>query len=144
MSCIQAYGIYALINVKGGTCMDLSGGDNVSIIGYGFHQGPNQAWIFEKLDGKQTYYLRSAGSGQYLSVVGEPYDGQRLVASGSSYEWHVEDQPGIDSGVRLSPASNINFCVDLADNGNPTPGTPVQLWGRWDGQNQVWKLQKIQ
>ncbi|KAF8421350.1 carbohydrate-binding module family 13 protein [Boletus edulis BED1] len=144
MSCIQGNGIYALINVKGGTCMDLSGGDNVSIIGYGFHQGPNQAWIFQNVGGNHTYYLKSAGSGQYLSVAGELYDGQRLVASGSPYEWHVEDQQGIDSGVRLSPASNINFCVDLADNGNPTPGTPVQLWGRWDGQNQVWKLQKIQ
>lgn len=33
---------YALINLKGGTAADLSGGDNTSIIGYDYHGGENQ------------------------------------------------------------------------------------------------------
>ena len=33
---------YALINYKGGTAADLSGGDNTSIIGYDYHGGENQ------------------------------------------------------------------------------------------------------
>ena len=33
---------YAIINYKGGTCADLSGGDNTSIIGYEYHGGDNQ------------------------------------------------------------------------------------------------------
>ena len=45
--------------------------------------------------------------------------------------------------VRISPESNRNFCVDLSDYGNAKPGTPVELWGRWDGQNQLWRLQGI-
>ena len=45
---------------------------------------------------------------------------------------------------RLSPASNTNYSVDLSDHGNSKPGTLVELWGRWEGQNQVWKLQKVQ
>ncbi|KAG6372450.1 carbohydrate-binding module family 13 protein [Boletus reticuloceps] len=143
MSSVQANSSYSLTNVKGGTCLDLSGGDNVSIIGYGYHQGPNQTWTFQDA-GNQTYNIKSAGGGQYLSVAGDPSDGQRVVASGSAYPWRVEDQQGVDGGVRLLPANNTNFCVDLADHGSSTPGTSVQLWSRWDGQNQIWKVQKVQ
>ncbi|KAN0078019.1 carbohydrate-binding module family 13 protein [Tylopilus felleus] len=144
MACIQANGIYSLTNLKGGTCIDLSGGDNYSIIGYGYHQGPNQSWIFQKADGDQTYYLKSAGSGQYLAAAGDPRDGQKVVAGGSPYAWRVEDEQGVENGVRLLSANNTNFCADLSDHGNSTPGTAVQLWGRWGGENQVWKLQKVQ
>ncbi|KAF8547509.1 carbohydrate-binding module family 13 protein [Imleria badia] len=144
MASIQANSTYSLTNTKGGTCIDLSGGDNVSIIGYGYHQGPNQGWTFENAGQNQTFYIKSAGSGQYLSTAGEPNDGQRVVAGGSPYAWRVDDEQGVESGVRLSPASNTNFSVDLSDHGNSTPGTPVQLWGRWAGENQVWKLQKVQ
>ncbi|KAI9566639.1 carbohydrate-binding module family 13 protein [Boletus coccyginus] len=144
MASIQANSAYSLTNVKGGTCIDLSGGDNVSIIGYGYHQGPNQSWIFENAGSDKTFYLKSKGSGQYLSTAGEPSDGQKVVAAGSPYAWYVEDEQGVDSGVRLLPASNTNFSVDLSDHGNSEPGTPVQLWGRWGGENQVWRLQQVQ
>ena len=33
-----------------------------------------------------------------------------------------------------------NLCLDLSDHGNPQEGTPVQLWEKWDGVNQVWKF----
>jgi len=36
--------------------------------------------------------------------------------------------------------SNQN--VDLSDHGNATPGTPVTLWGHWNGENQVWRFQE--
>ena len=63
MACIQANGTYTLTNLKGGTSIDLSGGDNVSstsitlpytrcslyltehgstVIGFTSHGGPNQ------------------------------------------------------------------------------------------------------
>lgn len=32
--------------------------------------------------------------------------------------------------------------VDLTDYGNGTPGTPVAIWGRWDGENQTWRFEK--
>ena len=32
--------------------------------------------------------------------------------------------------------------VDLSDNGNATPGTPVTLWSEWQGLNQVWRLEE--
>ncbi|KAG8215658.1 ricin B lectin domain-containing protein [Butyriboletus roseoflavus] len=166
MSFIQANDIYSLTNVQGGTCIDLSAGDDVSgtftlshhseptslhspdmvstVTGYEYHNGDNQAWIFESAGGDKTFFLKSKGINKYLSAAGEPSDEQKVIASESQYAWRVEDQSGVEGGVRLSPASNNNFCVDLSDNGNSTPGNPIQLWGRWAGQNQVWKVQKIQ
>ena len=53
-------------------------------------------------------------------------------------------------GVRLTfhprriyvPGLYIN--IDLSDNGNPNPGTPVTLWDQWEpGLNQLWHLQKV-
>ena len=35
-------GVYSLVNAKGGTALDLSGGDNKSIIGFPVHDGTNQ------------------------------------------------------------------------------------------------------
>lgn len=32
--------------------------------------------------------------------------------------------------------------MDLSDHGNTTPGTPVELWGRWVAFNQVWYFEK--
>jgi hypothetical protein len=34
--------------------------------------------------------------------------------------------------------ANKTLNVDLSDHGNPTPGTPVELWGEWEGENQLW------
>ncbi|KAF9244435.1 carbohydrate-binding module family 13 protein [Melanogaster broomeanus] len=140
MACIQPNGIYSLINVKGNTCLDLSGGDNHSLIGYGYYGGPNQAWIFEPVG--RDYYIKSVGTTQFLAIEGEPCDGQKVVGSPSPFAWDVEDEPGVQGAVRLL-VPGTNFNVDLSDHGNSTPGTPVELWGRWAGQNQLWKLQKL-
>ncbi|KAF8547511.1 ricin B-like lectin [Imleria badia] len=142
MSCIEPDVKYALINDKGGTCMDISGGDNRSIIGYGYHNGPNQKWIFHPVEDK-NFHIKSAEGNKFLSIQGELKDGQAVVAD-TPYPFYAEDQPGVEYGIRLSPKTNYYLNVDLSDNGNPTPGTPVQLWGRWEGLNQVWKLKRVE
>jgi hypothetical protein len=45
----------------------------------------------------------------------------------------------IDS-IFVDPERTIN--VDLSDNGNPADRTPVTLWKKWHGENQVWKLEE--
>lgn len=37
---------------------------------------------------------------------------------------------------------NTNLNVDLSGEGNAEPGTPVELWGRWDARNQVWHFEQ--
>ncbi|KAI9566642.1 carbohydrate-binding module family 13 protein [Boletus coccyginus] len=140
MACIQSGHKYALINVKGGTALDLSGGDNRSIIGFPYHGGPNQEWYFEKAGEDHVFYIKSAESSQpkYLTSAGGLHDGQKVVVDDAPFPWCVEDVG--DRVIRISPESNRNFCVDLSDYGNAKPGTPVELWGRWDGDNQKWRL----
>ncbi|KIM52961.1 carbohydrate-binding module family 13 protein [Scleroderma citrinum Foug A] len=140
MACIQSGGIYALINVKGRTCLDLSGGDNRSVIGYPFHNSPNQAWVFERQQ-NGNFQIKSA-TGSYLRADGPPADGVRVVAGQAPFEWKVEDDQCVRQAVRLLvPGTWMN--IDLSDHGNSTPGTPVELWGKWEGRNQLWTLQQI-
>jgi hypothetical protein len=37
-------------------------------------------------------------------------------------------------------AHDTPFSVDLSDHGNSTEGTKVELWGRWQGANQIWTV----
>ena len=38
---------------------------------------------------------------------------------------------------------NTHYNLDLSDHGNPTPGTPVTLWGKWHpGTNQTWRFEE--
>jgi hypothetical protein len=34
------------------------------------------------------------------------------------------------------------FNVDLSNHGDAKGGTPVELWGRWEGTNQTWKFER--
>lgn len=45
MATIESGRVYALFNVQAGNCVDLSGGDNTSVIGYDYHGGDNQKVI---------------------------------------------------------------------------------------------------
>lgn len=141
-ACIQSGGIYALTNVKAqNSCLDLSGGDNYSIIGFRYHGGHNQAWIFDR-QYNGNYLIKSVGFELYLNIEGEPRDGARVVVKSTPFEWRVEDQPGFRQAIRLFvPGTNQN--VDLSDYGNPAPGAPVTLWGKWQGEHQVWRVESI-
>ena len=39
---IQSGRVYKIINAQAGNCVDLSGADNISVIGYDYHGGDNQ------------------------------------------------------------------------------------------------------
>ncbi|KAG2122727.1 carbohydrate-binding module family 13 protein [Suillus clintonianus] len=146
MSCIQNGRAYTLKNCQAGTVMDLSGGNNYSIIGYHNNGGLNQLWIFQHIrhGDQQGWYIKSAGSDKYLSIEGgidDAGNGTKVVAveSESPFLWDVKDSDieGVE-GLRIL-VHGKKFSVDLSDNGNATEGTPVQLWTRWHGRNQIWE-----
>ncbi|KAI0315946.1 carbohydrate-binding module family 13 protein [Amylostereum chailletii] len=135
---VQSGNAYTLVNVKGGTAVDLSGGDDTSVIGYGFHGGENQQWVFEERDG--GYAIRNKRAGKYLAVDGSADNGSRIVAVSTENPQIWEVRPDENDSVRIF-VKDQKFNLDLSDHGNPTPGTPVSIWGHWHGQNQLWKLQ---
>ncbi|KAG1750684.1 hypothetical protein EDD22DRAFT_916284 [Suillus occidentalis] len=101
--------------------MDLSGGNNYSIIGYHDHNGPNQAWIFQQED--NGWFIKSVGADKYLGIEGDAEDagnGTKVVASSTPL------QVGRVSGIRILLHVK-KFSVDL-------------LWSRWHGANQIWAL----
>ncbi|KAA1473290.1 carbohydrate-binding module family 13 protein [Dentipellis sp. KUC8613] len=141
MASIQSGGTYTITNGQAGTALDLSGGDERSIIGFGFHGQGNQQWTFEQPQGT-GWTIRSVATGKFLDIEGEPGDGTRVVASDCPREWDIWPDDEDSSAFRFF-IPNTTYNIDLSDHGNPTPGTPVTLWGKWNGRNQVWYVRPL-
>ncbi|KAL4254141.1 Ricin B-like lectin [Abortiporus biennis] len=143
MASVQSGGVYILVNAKSGGALDLSGGDNRSIIGYDVHGSDNQKWRLEQVEGGQ-WRLQNVASGAYLRVDGYAQDGTPVVApqGDGPFEWDIwpdEDDP--NTFRIFVPNTRLN--IDLSDHGNPTPGTPITLWNKWaPGINQRWRFQQ--
>ncbi|PIL34509.1 hypothetical protein GSI_03286 [Ganoderma sinense ZZ0214-1] len=131
---------YKLVNAKAGNVLDLSGSDNRSLIGYGWHGGHNQQWHLHHEDG--GWVLRNRETGRYLGIEGEARDGTPVIAVEEPFRWHIVADEEDTSTFRLF-VPNTHYNLDLSDHGNPTPGTPVTLWGKWHpGKNQTWRFEE--
>jgi len=134
---------YFIINKKSGTAFDLSGADQRSVIGFTLHRGDNQKWKFQEQDGEWTIQNRYNGKYLDVDIPNVDNDGVRVIAvdnHGNPRKWTVVPDESGDGWRIFYPGTRQN--VDLSDNGNPTPGTPVTLWSEWQGQNQVWRLEE--
>ncbi|TBU27445.1 ricin B lectin domain-containing protein [Dichomitus squalens] len=134
-------GTYVLLNARAGTAMDLHGYDYTSIIGYPMHGGPNQQWEF--IPSGHGYVIRcvrsaKAGHALYLTVEGGVRNNAPVVANAYPVTWSVEQT---EDGIRVCRISwpNSNFVFDLADWGDSTPGTRIQLMPLVPGELcQLW------
>lgn len=140
-ACIRSGRTYVLTNVKAqNSCLDLSGVDRYSILGFQHHGGPNQTWIFERQH-NGNYLIKSTGYNIYLSIEGEPRDRTRVVGEPTRFEWYVENQPGIQQAIRLFvPGTNQN--VGFADDGNPSAYVTLSE-KQMDDQHQLWCVESI-
>ena len=103
-------GIYTITNVKSGTALDLSGGDNRSIIGFDFHGQGNQQvsnslnqddrrlqtsyrnfilqWSIQKKD--CGYTIRGLSTGKFLSYEGSNLrDAVKVIAADGEKIWEI-------------------------------------------------------
>ncbi|KAG1859631.1 ricin B lectin domain-containing protein [Suillus subluteus] len=128
---------YSLKNYQGGTAVDLFSGDDYSIIGFGPHDGSNQAWIFQQDGDQKGWFIKSSYSGKYLGIEGKPQNGSAVVAVSNPFKWDVKDSD-IDGakGIRiLVHGTNLN--LDLWS-GSSRNHTNIQLWESWPGLMQIW------
>ncbi|KAF9559345.1 carbohydrate-binding module family 13 protein [Agrocybe pediades] len=138
---------YYIINTLSQTALDLSGNDKQSVIGYNVHHGENQQWEVTYFEGQEGeipgWHIKSVSSGKYPRFTGEAVDGAAVVATEEPFVWHLwPDNLNIKAGRICVPSTALN--VDLSDNAKPAPsGSPVVVWGRWDGKNQVWEFKKV-
>jgi len=131
---------YVVTNVKSGTVMDLSAGDNSTITGWSPNGGVNQKWTLNWTGSAWTF--RSNYTGTYLSIAGSPADGTRLVASPTAFEWHIwRDQANPNTFRIFVPNTYEN--LDLWADGDPTPGDPITLWTAWSGIHQTWNFTQV-
>ncbi|KII84906.1 carbohydrate-binding module family 13 protein [Plicaturopsis crispa FD-325 SS-3] len=137
---IQSGQTYVLTNVKGGTALDLSGGDNKSLIGFQNHGGGNQQWQLSQEN--SGWVFRNVGTGKYLGVEGRADDGVPVVAVDSPFIWNIWPDEKDGSVYRVF-VPNTAYNIDLSDHGNSEPGTKVTLWWKWEGTNQTWRFNQV-
>ncbi|KAL7278219.1 hypothetical protein ACG7TL_008194 [Trametes sanguinea] len=137
----EANKVYKITNAKGGTVLDLSGGqDGSPITGYQWHSGANQRWQLEQHG--DVYRLKNAATGLFINVDGEPKNFAPIVASTKWADFEIRPDSNDPSTFRVF-LKGTNFVLDLSDHGNPNPGTPVTLWESWEGgSNQTWRFEE--
>ncbi|KAI0660211.1 ricin B-like lectin [Cubamyces menziesii] len=133
--------VYKITNAKGGTVLDLSGGQEHSpITGYAWHGGANQRWTLEQHG--DAYRFKNAATGLFIDVDGEPKNFAPIIASTKWSDWEIRPDHHDPSTFRVF-LKGTEYCLDLSDHGNPNPGTPVTLWKKWEGgTNQTWRFEE--
>jgi hypothetical protein len=131
---------YVIQNVKSGTVMDLSAFDNTTVIGWPANGGKNQQWTMGWTGKAWTF--KSGSTGLFLAVSGTAADGAKLVSSSTPFEWHIWRADNDPNTFRVFvPFTHQN--IDLFNQGDPTPGTPITTWWTWEGLHQTWKFTQV-
>ncbi|EIW77949.1 carbohydrate-binding module family 13 protein [Coniophora puteana RWD-64-598 SS2] len=144
-------GIYQLVQFGGETAMDLSAGDNRTLIAYGKHESDNQKWEFSPLGA--GYSIKGMHSGTYLTCETVQMNAT-IIATPYPVSWSVENISGkqeptvrivwpnsplamtlisSSSGTRVKLASvgqtgqewAAHRVGELSTNPQPGPGAPV-------------------
>uniref|UniRef100_A0A8H7XN36 Ricin B lectin domain-containing protein n=1 Tax=Psilocybe cubensis TaxID=181762 RepID=A0A8H7XN36_PSICU len=136
---VQSGNRYVLVNKKGKTVVDLSGTDGRSVIGWERHNGENQQWEVIEVNG--GWNLKNVGTGKYLSLGCGIKNGGSVVGSDEPFTWQITQDSEDCNGLRVK-VPNTNKDLDLSDNGNPTPGNPIEIWGSWKADNQIWYFEQ--
>ncbi|KAK6540450.1 hypothetical protein TWF694_009244 [Orbilia ellipsospora] len=141
-------GDYKIINFKTSeSALDLSGTDGKTISGWSHTDGDNQKWHITLNSTADAHHIRNAASGKYLAFNGEVRDGfgNTLIVVDEPVDWWLvaaEDGAPHDPNAPIRiMVPRMPFCLDLTDNGDPKPGTRVEVWGKCDLDSQKWLLQ---
>ncbi|KIJ35590.1 carbohydrate-binding module family 13 protein [Sphaerobolus stellatus SS14] len=136
-------GTYNIINAKSGTALDLNDSEIDPIAGHPSHGGESQKWCLEQIFASQ-WTIRNVQSGGYLRVEGNE-DGTSVTLSDVPFGWDIKPEQADPNEVRIYiPDTSTPINVDLADFGSTTSGTPVVIFKKWDGKNQIWRLQQVE
>ncbi|KAG6834778.1 hypothetical protein H0H93_007433, partial [Arthromyces matolae] len=137
---IQAGRRYVLINAKSGTALDLSGTDNVSVLGWEAHRGENQQWELHQEDNQWVF--RNVHNGKFLGIERRAHDNVPVRGVDAPVKWNIFPDDRDQSVYRIF-VPDTPFNIDLSDFGNPDNGTLVTIWGKSENnQNQTWRFEE--
>ncbi|KAJ3539159.1 hypothetical protein NMY22_g4864 [Coprinellus aureogranulatus] len=159
MSHVEAGGRYRIVNAKSGTVLDLSATNNEFVNGWKFHGRDNQIvrlyLSYRTFPVLTTLYTPSGKplptallafqERRHWEVPRSPVDSLQGrcqdCRSTHPFNWHIWPDQKNPNVLRICVPETV-FNVDLTGYGNATGGTPVELWGRWEGENQCWKFER--
>ncbi|KAK6519149.1 hypothetical protein TWF281_003838 [Arthrobotrys megalospora] len=134
---------YTIVNVATGTTIDFSGTDGASVSGWNLNGGKNQQWTLESHD--NHWRIRNVESGRYLAPsqsFENLNDGTKIASSTSPANWDIYRDDNQKEAYRIYiPDFHRPINIDMAG-GNPANGTSVVLWGKSDGNNQMWYFKR--
>ncbi|KAF9269186.1 hypothetical protein L218DRAFT_994099 [Marasmius fiardii PR-910] len=133
-------GTYKIINVEGGTAIDLSKDDGKSVLANTekYEEFSNQQWIFERLGA--GYSIRCVRNGAYLSVNLRNGVGESIEASFYPVSWELQVFD-LQNNIYWIGWPEREAVFDLHF-GKPWPGNKVNIIDKRDPINkcQLWRL----
>ncbi|KAH9475164.1 hypothetical protein JR316_0012275 [Psilocybe cubensis] len=128
---------YFIVNTQSGTVIDVA--SDLKVNGYKRVGGDNQQWDITYTEG--GWLIKNVQFGKYLGISdGDPKDGSVVRISSDAFIWHLwPDTAQVTAGRICVPSTALN--VDL-DKGSFDNGTDINVWGRHEGWNQVWRFEK--
>ncbi|KAF5376012.1 hypothetical protein D9757_008834 [Collybiopsis confluens] len=137
---IQSGSTFTIHNVKGGTVVDLSAGDNKTITGWTANGGKNQQW--NTLWAGNSWNIQSVETGFYLGFSGTAANGTNLTVSSTPTGWDIwHDEVNATNYRIFAPNTTQNW--DLFNFGSSVAGNPITLWQTWSGVHQTWNFQLL-
>ncbi|KAJ3718214.1 putative mannanase [Lentinula raphanica] len=137
---VQSGSVFTIHNVKSGTVVDLSAGDNKTITGWALNGGKNQQW--ETIWSGNSWNFKSVETGLYLGFTGTAGNATNLTVASTPTGWDIWHDTVNETNYRIfAPNTTVNW--DLWDYGNAVSGDPITLWGAWSGIHQTWRFVQV-
>ncbi|KAK7056425.1 hypothetical protein VNI00_002980 [Paramarasmius palmivorus] len=110
------------------------------VTGFELHGGENQRWYLEQTE--EGHWTLKTEKGPYLGRYSED-EGTNVIGTDDPVHWDIWPDRNNGDWFRIYvPGAPSPMNIDLSDHGNPANGTPVTLWGEWEGEHQAWVFQE--
>lgn len=133
-------GRYQIEMAASGKALDLSAGDKRTVQQWSKANVVNQQWDVERADG-DYYYIRSAETGDYLTIDGNGNGAKVSVANRgnrANHQWRLQDT----GNGQVTIIHRSGLALDLP-NGTAEDGVRMQVWSPARQPNQLFRLLPI-
>ncbi|KAF6755166.1 hypothetical protein DFP72DRAFT_1067891 [Ephemerocybe angulata] len=138
--------LYKLLNCESKTVAHLEEPSN-EVSGFRYNEGRNQKW--EALpSGSGTWFIRNHYNGLYMGIKGTVAELRSpVIGTEEPFAWDIapryrEGRREPNGAIDRVYVPNTEFAVCIM-NGNPTPGTILELWTNPNDWYQYWVFEKV-
>lgn len=129
-----------IVNTKSQTALDVDA-DYQTVIGNPVNESDTQIWAIERVL-VDRHTIRNIKTNNYLAPDGSSSDGRPIAVSEKPFEWEIFPDVNFPGSMRFCTSFTM-LVIELADEGNETPGTPVKLVTNTAKVHQTWRVLPI-